>query len=164
MNTGDMNKHHHSHHSGRRHHAWWQKYRFELTVLVLLALGVFLLVEKLEIKAFVFRQLKRLILGIATNISSLTNRLFSLLMEVETSDIVGILLILTALGMVFYRIRNRYILRHGPLRSCLKCGSDMQRTHRRLRHRILGLILWADVRYYSCKKCTFKGIRIAPRT
>jgi len=158
-----MNRHHHSHRHSR-HRSWWQEYRFEIIVLALLGLGIFLLVEKLEIKAFIFRQLRRLILGTATNISSLANRLFELLREVETSDIVGILLILTALGMIFYRLRNRYILRHGPLRNCLKCGSDMHRIHRRLRHRILGVILWADVRYYSCKKCTFKGIRVAPRT
>ncbi len=159
-----MTKHHHSHNSSRhRNHSWWQEYRFEISVLVLLALGIFLLVEKMEIKAFLFRQLRRVILGTATTISSLANRMFGLLMEVETSDIVGIILILIAMGMIFYRLRSRFISRHGPLRSCLKCGSDMHRIHRRFRHRILGIILWADVRYYSCKKCTFKGIQVAPR-
>lgn len=159
-----MTKHHHSRKSHRRrNHSWWQEYRYEISVVTLLALGIFLLVEKLEIKAFIFHQLRRLILGTGTTISSLANRTFALLQEVETSDIVGIILILIALGMIYYRLRNRYIQRHGPLRSCLKCGSDMHRIHRRLRHRILGVILWADVRYYSCKKCTFKGVRIAPR-
>lgn len=46
------------HRREKRHEiSFWQKYSFELTVVFLLATGIFLLLEKMKIKSYIYRWL-----------------------------------------------------------------------------------------------------------
>jgi DNA-directed RNA polymerase subunit RPC12/RpoP len=157
-------RNHRNHRRRRRKPSFWKEYRFEIVVVFLFTTGVFLLVEKMEIKATIYRFLRVVILGTANVLSDTAQYLYDLFMEVETSDIVGIILIMTATFMVYLRLRKRVIARHAELYVCPNCGRDLHRVHRHLSHRILGWLLWADVKYFSCRDCSYKGIRMSQRT
>jgi len=151
------------HHSRKPKISFWNEYRFEIIVFSLLAMGIFLLVEKMEIKMTVYRWVKTFIIITTRLISDASQTTFQLIQEVETSDIIGLILILTALFMIYLRIRKRTIYRFATLYECPNCGGELRRIHRKISHRILGLLLWTDIKYFSCNKCDFHGIRMSER-
>jgi len=150
-------------HSRRPKHSFWNEYRFEIIVVFLLTTGIFLLVEKMEIKVTVYRWVRTFIIVSANAISDTAQSIFQLFHEVETSDIIGIILIIIALFMIYLRVRKRTIFRYATLYECPNCSGDLRRIHRKLRHRILGLLLWTEVKHFSCKTCDFHGIRMSER-
>ena len=84
----------------------------------------------------------------------------SIFQSVENSDLVGIALVLIALGMIAHRLRRRAIQRHPDIllqKECPKCHGDLHRRQRKLLDRLLELILWIRVRRYYCAKCSFRA-------
>lgn len=143
----------------KRHEiSFWQKYSFELTVVFLLATGIFLLVEKMKIKSYIYRWLITGLRFIAKIFKTIGDFIVTTAMDVETSDIIGYILILIAIGMIFYRFRFRLIRKYSILRECPECGGNMHRIHRKPLHQMLGVLLITRIKYYSCKKCSYKGI------
>ena len=140
--------------------SFYKKYNFEILVLGLFIGGFFLLWEKWKIKtiAWVFiTTTTRTIVNLIRNISLRLGNIFS---GVETSDLVGILLILLALILVLNRARLRIIRSHPNLVSCPQCEEDLRRTHRKKKHIFLELFLFCKVKRYTCRKCSFDGIAL----
>ncbi len=142
----------------------FREYRFELTVVSIFALGVFLLVEKMKIKSYVYR----LIIAINSAIKSIFFYIMTTVLKIvsgiETSDIVGIILILIAAYMVFIRTRFRIFRRYASLSTCPTCDGDLKRTHRTPLQKLIEIALFAKVKHYSCKKCDYTGIAIGYRS
>jgi len=162
------------HASGKRHHRpdaspekkqpgpvsiFVGKFWFELVALTILSLGIFLLVEHLQIKVLISRALVRWA-GIAVDAaSSAWAVISSVLTRVERSDLVGIVLVVIALLMIAYSLRLRAIARHPDVpadKECPRCHRDIHRLPRRLLVRVTELLLWIRIRRYGCSKCSFK--------
>ena len=138
----------------------FKTYRYEIIILVLFLLGIFLLLEKMEIKKFIYNLLKNSFIYLGNSIQFLIEKIKLFVSGIETSDIVGYLLISIAIFMVLHRLRDRMINRKSFLSNCPKCNGSLHRIHRKSLHRIIGFILYIEVRNYSCKKCSFRGIRL----
>lgn len=136
----------------------FEEYRFELTVTLLFSLGMFLLLEKMEIKRFVWSGVRTAAKYVAESITHLLTSIVSIIRSVETSDIAGLILILIAGILVLNRIRIRTIGRMSLPNECPKCGGSFQRIHRTISHRILEIIMFAEIKHYRCKKCSYKQI------
>ena len=158
------------HRSGRRHderderseprESFLEAYWFEFTALSLFALGVFLLVERLEIKVIVWRALVRWTKTTVDAATGLAYSIWDILYDVQKSDLVGVVLILVAALMVLHKVRFRAIERHPRLdrpEECPKCGGDLERIRNSRRDRFLQALLRIRIKLYSCRDCTFRA-------
>ena len=109
----------------------------------------------MEIKLTIYEGLVWLARRIVRGARSLGSAAWRLLHSVEVSDLVGIALILIALGLIVWRIRGRAMKRHPRFSECPACHAAVQRIRSRLIHRLLGLLLWVRIKHYGCSECPF---------
>jgi predicted RNA-binding Zn-ribbon protein involved in translation (DUF1610 family) len=144
-----------------RHNSFHKEYSFEIKVILLFTLGIFLLVEDLEIKRVIFEAIRTIFFTIGLGIKWFRDSILFLIKQFEVSDIVGISLILYVVYLVANRWRNRMIERYMDLHSCPQCGSDeIQRIRKSWKHHAIGIIYFAKVKHYQCKQCKHKEIKI----
>ena len=143
--------------------SYFREYNFEITVVVLITLGIFLIVEDLEIKYYIYQFVKAFFFGIGHIIKLIQNGTIYVVSQFETSDLVGISLILLAIFLLAGRWRDRIIERHVTLTECPNCGGHLVRTHRELNHKIMSFIYFVTVKHYHCKVCKYKGIKMVKR-
>ncbi len=151
------------HHHRRNEKSIWSEFRFEIFIAFLFFLGVFLLVEQMEIKATIFYWISTAIRTSANAVYSVARLIRDTISQVETSDIVGIVLILTSLVLIALRFRKKVIHRYSTLYSCPECGGDLHRTHRNTSQKLLELVLYAKIKHYKCKQCSYGGIQITEK-
>ena len=107
-----------------RHNSFYKEYSFELKVILLFTLGIFLLVEDLEIKQYIFEAIRTIFFTLGLGIKWFRDSILFLIKQFEVSDIVGISLILYVVNLVANRWRDKMIEHYMDLHSCLQCGSD----------------------------------------
>ncbi len=150
-------------HKTRHEKSLWKEFQSEIFIAFLFLLGVFLIVEKLEIKQTVFHSLRAMIQWAAREISTTARFIATLLAEVETSDIVGIILIFAALFLMVGRLRRKVIRRYEHLYSCPRCGNDLRRIHRSPFQKVMQVLFFVRIKHYTCKKCDFRGVQVLDR-
>ena len=139
---------------------FYQEYNFEITVVILIALGVFLLIEDLEIKHYLYEFIKVILFTIGTFIELLRDTSIFIIDKFEISDLVGISLILLALFLIANRWRERMIERYSVLRNCPDCNGDLQRIKRDINQKMTGLLYFLTVKNYHCKSCNYTGFKL----
>ena len=139
---------------------FYQEYNFEITVVILITLGVFLLIEDLEIKHYLYEFIKVIFFTIGNFIKLLRNGSILIIEIFEISDLVGISLILLALFLIANRWRERMIERYSVLRNCPDCNGDLQRIKRDFNQKMTGLLYFLTVKNYHCKSCNYKGFKL----
>jgi len=135
-------------------------FRQEILIGAIFLLGVFLLVEDLDIKVSVYHGLVYL----SKHMGTLANKIFMSIIEgfkvLEGSDIVGVALILIAINLFIYRVQQKFVIRYGQLPACPDCGEDLNLIHRSITHRIVGFVFRVKIRRYACKVCEFEGLKM----
>ena len=142
---------------------FFEEYNFEIMVVFLLGLGIFLLVEDLEIKAYIYNIIRSVFLFIEKFIQSVRDGIFYVIGEFETSDLVGITLIFFALFLIANRWKERMIDRFSSLKECPECGNNLHRIQKTAGQRMTSMFYFVDVKHYSCKTCNYKGIKMVKR-
>lgn len=151
-----MSKQEHRSREPRPEPSFLRKFRLELLAGLFFGLGVFLLLEQLEIKQIMFRACKWSLAILIDVVSYPVDLLFPM----QRSDIVGIILIVLALLIIGARFRFRMIERQQVVdvdERCPKCQSDLTRMHRKLIHRLLQLVFRVRITRYACEKCPFQA-------
>ena len=145
--------------------SFFKEYNFELTVLGMFLLGVFLLVEKMEISQTLFKIIKATIFLFADFIKSIRDSIYNILSWLELSDLVGIILILFALYLIALRIRVRLQMLYPKVYKCQNCDNKnkLKRIPKRLKHRIIHFALRLRVYYYQCDDCYKKQLIITTK-
>ncbi|MBH10951.1 MAG: hypothetical protein CMG74_11500 [Candidatus Marinimicrobia bacterium] len=143
-----------------KNNSFIREYDYEILIILLLALGIFLLVEDLEIKQYLFLGLRWFLFSIGDIIKAISKNILLLKNVFEFSDLVGISLILYALYLVAKRWREREIKRYSNIKGCPDCGGKLQRIQRTRKQKIVSLIYSAKIKHYSCNNCTFTGIKM----
>ena len=139
---------------------FYQEYNFEITVVVLIALGVFLLVEELEIKHYLYEFIKVIFFTIGNFIKLIRDGSIFIIDKFEISDLVGISLILLAFFLIANRWRERMIERYSVLNNCPNCNGNLQRIKRDFNQKVTGIIYYLTVKNYSCKTCNYTGFKL----
>ena len=103
--------------------SFFKEYNFEIIVLTMFLLGVFLLVENMEISETLFAAIKALIFFFADFIKSIRDFIYDILHWLEVSDLVGVCLILFALYLISIRIRIRLLASYPKIYGCQNCDS-----------------------------------------
>ena len=155
-----------NHHGRRREEPQWRvflrKYRFEVIWLFVVALGIFLIFERMNIRVSMIRWVTRGISVAMTAIGRTDDVIRAFIANTTVSDAIGYVLILGALVAIAWRTRWR-LMRTPSWTTirCPECDSEIHRVHRRVRDRFVGLLL--PVNRYRCtnRECRWTGLRVA---
>ena len=139
-----------------------REYAVELIAGFLALLGVFLLVERMEIRVTILRLLRLGLRALAGTVQALVGTVAYRMVHVTTSDLLGLGLIALASAVVLWRVRVRLMKRYAD-HACPKCGGELRRRHRHWPDRVLSLLV--PVKRYRCKNagCQWEGLRINRR-
>lgn len=150
----------------RRHEkSIFREFSVEIFIGIMFLFGVFLLFERMEIKSYVFNGIVGLFKTVTTSFSNAISSVLGLTEVFETSDIVGVALIVIAFLLLTVRVRQKTIIRYHDLDSCPECEEDLIHIHRNPLQRLASKIFFLKIRRYKCKSCDFEGFRIrAART
>ena len=142
--------------------SFFKEYNFEITVFAMFLLGVFLLVEKMEISETLFKIIKASIFLFADFVKVIRDSIYDTLSWLELSDLVGIILILFALYLIALRIRVRLLILYPNVNECQYCENKnkLKRIPKKLKHRIIHFALRLRVYYYQCDDCYKKQLII----
>lgn len=139
---------------------FYQEYNFEITVVVLITLGIFLLVEEMEIKYYLYEFIKIIFFTIGNFIKLIRDSSIFIIDKFEISDLVGISLILLAFFLIAKRWRERMIERYSVLNNCPNCNGDLQRIKRDFNQKVTGIIYYLTVKNYHCNTCNYTGFKL----
>jgi len=139
----------------------WSDWRVEVVIVAVVALAVFLLVERLEFRQTFLVWARQGYRTARYLLGDMLRGLEAAVQRTTISDLTGLVLLAIALAVVIWRIRWR--LMRTPrytARTCPLCGEDLQRTHRRRGDRIANL--YVPVRRYRCRNrdCRWSGLRV----
>ena len=139
-----------------------QEYNFEIIVFSMITLGVFLLVEQMEISQTMFNLMKKLIFLFADMIKVIRDKIYEIFDWIEISDLVGLVLIGFAGFLITIRTRIRLLTKYQKIRECPECkpGFKLKRIQKKLKHRIIHIILRLRVYNYQCQNCYKKQLVI----
>ena len=62
--------------------------------------------------------------------------------------------------LILDRWREKIVDRYSILNNCPKCNGDLHRIRKPLNHKLISYIAFLQIKYYQCKLCDFKGIKI----
>lgn len=153
-------RHRHRRKSKRFKNSFFGAFKQEFLIGILFLLGVFLLVEDLEIKEAIYNGILNFFRWISESFSSLVEKILEVIQSFEGSDIVGNLLIIMAIVLFIIRIRSKAIERYGELSRCPECDAELVRVHRNAFQRLTGDLFRLKIQRYRCKSCDFDGLRI----
>ena len=139
---------------------FFKDFNFEIKVILLLALGIFLLVEELEIKHFLFELIKLIIFNIGKVIQWLLNKSAFFIMRFEFSDIVGISILLYVFYLIANRSRERLFNRFPNINNCSKCNGKIHRIRKKWKHKVLSYVYFITVKHYQCTECNYQEIKL----
>lgn len=129
-------------------------FRYEFTIVILFLVGGFLLVERTDISAVLTGWLKSGLNFIINGITGGSRSAYDYFSSFETSDLVGILLILVAIHLLILRGRKKLTVQYGNIHACPYCNHEkMKRVKRFYWHKLLGYSLMLRTKHYRCLSC-----------
>jgi hypothetical protein len=140
---------------------WMREYSIEIGLGVAVLIAIFLLVEPWEIRATVFRWVKRLVDSLSVFVGGFRDRVVDWVVGLTLSDATAVVILLGVLLVAYFRVRWRVInSRRYWSTICPECGfSQLHRIHRHFRGRVMQ-ILGFPVARYQCGNCGWRGLRI----
>jgi len=134
-----------------------EKYKFEIFIFLLIGIGIFLLVEKFDIKRSIINSYFSIYNFIAKIIATIYLFIIKVLSNVENSDIFGLSLIAFAVFLLFLRWRQRLLNNYSTYEVCRFCNGRIHRIKRRKRIKIFAYIFRLKIKRYQCTACNQIG-------
>jgi hypothetical protein len=139
----------------------WSEWRSEIFIVLLVAFGIFLLVERMQIRQTLLGWLRQGAQSLRELGGGVVRGIEGFVQSTTLSDLTGYTLLLVALAAVAWRARWRLMtMPRFTSKKCPRCGSDLHRIHRRRSDRLVDL--YVPVRRYRCKNrdCRWQGLRV----
>ena len=136
---------------------WW----VEILIVVFVALAVFLLVERMQIRQTLWAWLLSASRELAGLVSRLARATTSRMRHITLSDTIAYILLLAAVWLVLWRTKRRLTKSARlTITACPHCGGEIHRIHRHWHDRVLSLYI--PVHRYECKEagCDWRGLRV----
>ena len=141
-----------------------RRFGFEIIWLVVVVIGVFLLLEQMNIRDTLISGSQNTMAGLAKGGSQLGTTVADRLESFSLSDAIGIILVLGALLALALRIRWQLLRAVSLSRlKCPRCGAEIHRVHRRRLDRLVSY--YVPVKRYRCfsSQCRWSGLRVDTR-
>ena len=128
----------------------------------MIIIGIFLLVEQMEISQTIFNFIRKIIFLFADMIKVIRDKFYEIFNWIEVSDLVGLILIGFAGFLITIRARIRLLTKYQKINECPECkpGFKLKRIQKKLKHRIIHIILRLRVYNYQCQNCYKKQLVI----
>jgi hypothetical protein len=156
-----MSEHHRHHRQESRLGVFLRVNLVEITAAVLVALGLFLLLERMSIRSTLSRWATAGARSAIHALGHVDNAVAEAISRLTLSDALGLILILGAVIALVLRVRWR-LVRTPSLTTlrCPRCGAGIHRAHRRYSDRLMCIIV--PVRRYRCsnQECRWDGLRV----
>ncbi|MBN1145939.1 MAG: hypothetical protein JXA78_01685 [Anaerolineales bacterium] len=139
-----------------------REYRVEIIAALVALLGVFLIVERLEIRESARAVLTWLAAILRQAAATIQGALIAYVASFTLSDLTGWILIALTSVFIVWRIRHRFSRSsYWEAGNCPRCGGALRRTHRTLLDRLLSWMLLPRARRYTCasSECGWSGLR-----
>ena len=141
---------------------FFREYRVELAALLAILVGVFLLVERLELRGMLrtFLEAIKELLGAFLQVVAASARTY--ILDFTLSDVVGWGLIILMIAFIVWRVRHRFAKDEAwRAYECPKCKGPLVRIHRtRLDHFLTWAFFPGGFRYVcKNKSCRWSGLR-----
>jgi hypothetical protein len=154
----------------RTHRSWghrlaarlWSEWRVEILIVLLVALAIFLLVERMQIRQTLLGWLRQGLGALRSLGGSALRAAVDFIRNTTLSDLTGYVLLLVALAFMAWRLRWRLMaMPRFRASTCPRCGGGLHRVHRRWHDRVVSLFV--PVRRYRCgdRTCGWSGLRVA---
>ena len=146
----------------KKRKSFLKDYNFEVTVFSMIIIGIFLLVEQMEISQTIFNFIRKIIFLFADTIKVIRDKFYEIFNWIEVSDLVGLILIGFAGFLITIRTRIRLLTKYQKIHECPECkpGYKLKRIQKKLKHRIINIILRLRVYNYQCQNCYKKQLVI----
>jgi hypothetical protein len=139
----------------------WSEWRVELFIALLVALAIFLLLERMQIRETLLGWLRQGFAGLTSFGGGVLGGVVAFVRDTTLSDLTGYVLLLFAFVFVIWRTRWRLMtMPRFTARKCPRCGCELHRVHRRPSDRWVSLVV--PVARYRCRNqdCRWRGLRI----
>tara|TARA_S200000501_G_scaffold372214_1_gene416785 strand:- start:44 stop:520 length:477 start_codon:yes stop_codon:yes gene_type:complete len=140
-----------------------KKYNFEFLISFLVLLGSFLLLEDFELKKFLKNFSIQIYEGIKFMIFLFLNSIFEYITKIESSDIIGLILIFSAIILMFLRWRNNLIYQYSSSEFCFNCKGKLQRIKRKVKIKIIASLIRLKIKKYQCRDCKLQSYKITSK-
>ena len=119
-----------------------KEYRIEFIAGGVVLIGILLMIEPFDIREALLNGLTKFANNILNSLENLLARVKNPSTLLSTSDMLGIILVLLAVGFIVWRIRFRFRTgKRWQSGICPKCSSQIMRVHRNWVDRLLGVTL-----------------------
>jgi len=157
---------HHMRRSSLRERGWrsiWRHYKFEIIWAAIVAAGLFLILEDMNIRETLLRWLRNAGAALFRGSAQLGGQVGQTFQRLTASDLLGYLLVIAAVVALVWRVRWRF--RHSEAFTalhCPRCGGNIHRKHRNIGDRLISIAV--PVRRYRCvnSECRWRGLRVTP--
>tara|TARA_E500000178_G_scaffold30146_1_gene27275 strand:+ start:125 stop:601 length:477 start_codon:yes stop_codon:yes gene_type:complete len=140
-----------------------KKYNFEFLISFLVLLGSFLLLEDFELKKFLKNFSIQIYEEIKFMIFLFLNSIFEYITKIESSDIIGLILIFSAIILMFLRWRNNLIYQYSSSEFCFNCKGKLQRIKRKVKIKIIASLIRLKIKKYQCRDCKLQSYKITSK-
>ena len=136
-----------------------REYRIELVAALMGLLGIFLLVERMQIRVTILRIIRLAWRTLSGTVGAVLRAVIYRILRITVSDLIGLVLIALSIVIVLWRVRVRMIQRLTGS-TCPVCGGKLRRRSRDWLDRLLSLLV--PVRPYRCRneECRWEGLRV----
>ena len=136
---------------------FWRKYNFEILIFSLIIIGIFLIIEDLNIKNSILSAYIQIYDFLIKLFLTLYVTLTTLLYGVENSDLFGLSLIVFAIFLILLKWRQNLLNQHSIYEVCGDCNSRIHRIKRRKIIKIFAYIFRLKIKRYQCTACNQVG-------
>lgn len=153
-----------SHRRANRLELFLRHYWFEIVWVAVVALGLFLIFERMSIRRNLLQWVNQLGRGVLQGVDRFGETALAWLTRITLSDAVGFVMVAAAVVAIVWRIRWRML--HNPVLGaeiCPKCQGTLQRVHRTWFDHMMDVFV--PVRRFRCANsaCAWRGLRVHPR-
>ncbi len=144
--------------SNSYHYPKQANYRIEIIIAILTFLGVCFIQNSLDI-----RTVFQIVLGAIGNVAQFIRQSFETIIinpivEMDGSDMVGVLLLATAFSLAVRRVRQYLTSSASGACACPSCGEKLHRIHRTRGQHLISKILCLDSACLHCEKCDYNSL------
>jgi hypothetical protein len=139
-----------------------REYRIELVAVLMALLGIFLLVERMQIRVTILRIILLAWRTLSGTVGAVVREVIYRILHITVSDLIGLVLLVLSIVIVLWRVRMR-VLQRLTGSACPVCGGELRRSRRDWMDRLLSLLL--PVAPYRCRneECRWEGLRVRRR-
>ena len=138
----------------------------EIIAVIGVGLGIFLVVERIEIRQWLTTTTTTLAAHINSTLMNWLEYLARIRSQFTISDLLGYLLVIFGVVFIGWRARVRFLRsNYWQNMDCPRCRSTIHRIHRTRLDHFIGKLLLPDARRYRCDnvQCGWTGLKKVDR-